>query len=119
MSAISSFRFKTWHAEAGVVALVLTATVAVSGFHFREWVGALAVLFTFMHAQVADRMAEKQAAMAVPSVECYPFSTRYYLAKEVLWIAYFIMSQTWTALAGGVIFLFYPFWRRYWRRKHQ
>jgi hypothetical protein len=111
-------KIKTYHIEAVVVAVVLIATVLVSGRQVKEWVGALAVFFTFMHAQVADRMAEKQASMVEPSVTCYPFLTRYYAAKEFLWILYFALSQTWSALAGGVIFLLYPFWRKY-RRSRQ
>jgi hypothetical protein len=107
------YKIKTWQIEAAVVALVLFSVVLVSGSQVKEWIGALAVLFTFMHAQVADRMAEKQAAMPEPSVDCYPFSTRYYVVKEFLWIVYFVMSQTWTALAGGIIFLIYPLWRKY------
>ena len=111
-------KIKTWHIEAAVIAVVLIVTVLISGSRFKEWIGALAVFFTFMHAQVADRMAEKQAAMPEPSVECHPFATRYYMTKEFLWIVYFVLSQTWTALAGGIIFLIYPLWRKYRRSRN-
>ena len=107
--------FRTWQAEAAVICIVLAVTVVVSGGDIKEWIGAFAVLFTFMHAQVADRMAEKQAEMINPSVGCHAFSARYYMVKEALWIIYFILSHTWAALTGGIIFLAYPFWRRWYR----
>lgn len=106
-------RIKTWQMEAGVVAAVLATTVLISGNSLKEWIGAGAVLFTFMHAQVADRMAEDQARMETPSVPCHGKTTVYFTAKEILWFVYFVMSQTWAALAGVIIFLLYPLWRKY------
>lgn len=106
-------KIKTWQYEAAVVAAVLGATVLISGNTFKEWVGAAAVFFTFMHAQVADRMAEDQARMENPSVPCHNKTTVYFISKETLWLVYFVMSQTWAALAGVIIFLIYPFWRKY------
>lgn len=94
---------------------VLALTVFFSGNSLKEWIGACAVFVTFLHAQVGDRMAAGQAAMPDPSVPCHPWSTRYYVSKEFLWIIYFILSGTWSALAGGFIFLLYPFWRKYYR----
>ena len=77
---------------------------------------AAAVLFTFMHAQIADRMREKQAEMERPSVECWPWLQRYFYAKEILWFAYFTLSQTWSALVGVFVFMVYPLWRSSYRK---
>ncbi len=106
-------KFKTWQLEAAFVSLVLVLTVILSGNTLKEWIGAAAVLFTFMHAQVSDRLAQKQAQMEKPDVPCHGYAARYYMMKEGLWIVYFILSQTWSALAGGFIFLLYPLWRKH------
>lgn len=110
---------KTWHFELGVVAAVLAAVVVGSGSYdsYVEWIGAAAVTLSFAHAQVADRLAEKDAAREKPSVECHKWATRYLLGKEVLWLAYFIIHQSWSALAGVGLFLVFPAWRRWWRRQ--
>lgn len=109
-------RLRTWQWEAAFVAAVLFIVVLATGNSLKEWIGAAAVLLTFMHAQVSDRMAEDQAAKPVPTVDCFSWSTRYFVMKEFLWLAYFLMSQTWSALVGVVIFLAYPAWRKFYRR---
>lgn len=109
---------KTWHAELAVVAVVLTAVVIATGAAAVEWIGAAAVLGTFAHAQVADRLAEKDAAREKPSVECHKWATRYLVGKESLWLVYFLIHQSWSALAGVGLFLAFPLWRRWWRRRH-
>lgn len=105
----------TWQVEASVVGIVLAATAFLTGNELREWIGAGAVLFTFMHAQVADRLAEAQEEKPKPDVPCWKWAQRYFFAKETLWLVYFIMSQTYSALAGVIIFLIYPFWRKFYR----
>ena len=112
---MAPLNIRTWQYEAAFVAVVLAAVAYFTGNDIKEWIGAAAVLFSFMHAQVSDRMAEEQAAMPVPSVECHSKAGRYFLAKEALWFVYFVMSQTWAALVGVGIFLIYPFWRRYYK----
>jgi hypothetical protein len=116
-SRMSFAKVKTWQIEAGFVVLALSAVAIFTGNQLKEWIGAAAVLISFMHGQVSDRMAEDQASRPVPSVECHTMSGRYFIAKEILWLAYFAMSQTWSALVGVGIFLLYPFWRKYYRRR--
>lgn len=106
----------TWQCEAAFVAFVLAVVVLSTGNHFKEWVGSGAVFFSFMHAQIADRMKEKQAAMEKPSVECWPFLQRYFYTKEALWFVYFVLSETWSALVGVFVFMLYPLWRKYYGR---
>ncbi len=113
------FQRYTWQIEASFVAVVLIATVLLTGAHLREWVGALAVLFTFMHGQIAERMAEAQAKLSKPTVECFRLSQSYFMAKEALWLVYFVLCQTWSALAGVFVFLLYPFWRKYYYRRYR
>lgn len=110
-------KIRTWQWEAAFVAAILALVVLVTGNSLKEWIGAAAVLLTFMHAQVSDRMAEDQAAKPVPSVDCFGWSTRYFVMKEFLWLSYFLMSQTWSALAGVVLFLIYPAWRKFYRSR--
>lgn len=107
---------RTWQVEATSVACVLFSTAILTGGTFVQWISALAVLFTFMHAQVSERMAEIQSLKVKPEVYCYRWSTRYFYAKEVLWCAVFSLTGAWPALVGVGLFLLYPIWRRWWRR---
>lgn len=108
---------KTWHVEIGLVALVLGAIALATGGPV-EWIGAGAVTLSFAHAQVADRLAEREATRPADagSVACYRWATRYLVSKEALWLLYFTLHRSWTALAGVGLFLAYPLWRRVWRR---
>lgn len=103
---------KTWHGEWLVVGTVLLVVALASGGGLLELVGAGAVLLSFGHASVADRLAEREAARARPSVHCYRWARRYFVGKEVLWCAYFTAHGSWSALAGVGLFLAHPLWRR-------
>lgn len=102
--------------EVAVVALVLFGVAAATGGAMIQWLSATAVLFSFMHAQVADRMTELQALAVRPDVPCWRWSRRYFYAKELLWCAVFTIGGAWPALAGVGLFLAYPAWRDWWRR---
>jgi hypothetical protein len=108
---------KTWIVEFAVVSLVLIGVVAVTRSGPVEAVGTLAVLATFAHAQVAERMREKEALKAKPDVHCHRWSTRYFFAKELLWLSYFVAHRSWSALVGVGVFLAYPLWRKWWRAR--
>lgn len=108
---------KTWHFELVFVATVLAMVVIASGAAPVEWLGAAAVTLTFAHAQVADRLAERDAAREKPSVECHRWATRYLVTKESLWLVYFVLHHSWSALAGVGLFLAFPVWRRWWRKQ--
>lgn len=110
-------RIEMWQWEACVVMIVLAASVTVSGGEPKEWIGAAAVFFAFMHAQVADHLADAQEKRPVADVTCWPWLNRYFWIKEILWLAYFIISQTWAALAGVIIFIAYRFWRRFYKSR--
>lgn len=111
---------KTWQLEMAVVAVVLATVAIVSGGGALELVGAGAVLLSFGHAQVADRLAEAERerrayvrfADDAHSVACYRWAARYLVGKEALWLVYFVLHASWSALAGVVLFLLYPLWRR-------
>lgn len=109
---------RTWHIEAAVVALVLLVVAFVSGGGWVEVVGAGAVLAGFMHCQIADRLHEAhEASLGKPPVECARWMWRYWVAKEALWIGYFVAHHSYSALAGCVLFAAYPLWRRWWRSR--
>ncbi len=109
---------RTWHVENAVVAAALASVALVTGGRWVEWVGAIAVYCGFCHASIAERMREREAARPVPSVECHRLSTRYFVAKELCWLVYFVALHAWSALVGVALFLAYPAWRRLWRRWH-
>lgn len=115
---------RTWQLEMATVALVLFAAVVAGGGGWPEVLGAGAVLLSFGHAQVADRLAEVERdrlrIRGVPEtrheVTCVRWLARYLAGKEILWVAYFVIHRSWSALAGCAVFLAYPAWRRLWRR---
>jgi hypothetical protein len=108
---------KTWRLEAAFVASVLLTVWASTGYRPVELLGAGAVLLSFMHTQVSDRMAEKEALRTTPDVECHRWSVRYLVAKELCWLGYFTATQSWSALVGVGVFLAYPAWRTWYRTK--
>lgn len=113
--------FMVWQAEAAVVALVL-AGVAILRGGWLEWVGALAVLLSFMHGQIADRHGAAEAAAAARGdvrVACWRWSARYFIGKEIAWVVYFVAHRSWSALVGCGLFLLYPLWRRWYTRREE
>ena len=117
---------KTWMAELAVVAAVELA-VAIAAGAVIELLGATAVVLSFAHGQVADRLAEAEAhrsirldfpTIAARAVGCHRWAGRYFVGKEIFWCAYFSLRGSWSALAGVALFLAYPLWRRWWRRRH-
>lgn len=108
---------KTWQLERAFACVVLAAVAFAAGGGV-QWIAALAVLGTFAHMQISDRLAEREAAREVPSVECHHLAVRYLVAKEIAWVAFFALTGAWTALAGVPLFLLYPAWRRWWRARH-
>ncbi len=108
---------KTWKQEMLFVAGVL---LAVNGFrndfHPLEILAAIAVFLTFGHAQIADRLAEKESQRDNPEVDCYKKLWYYFVGKEILWCLYFLLSHSYSALAGVAIFFCYPFWRIFYRK---
>lgn len=111
------FKPKTWMYEQAFVALVLATVVIVTRGGWIEWVGAIAVLLSFAHGSVADRLAEAEERRTVKHVECYRWARRYFLGKEMFWLIYFVAHRSWSALVGVGIFLAYPIWRQVYRRK--
>ena len=110
-------RVRTWHVEMAAVGLVLAA-VALARGTWTEWLAAGAVLATFGHASVAERLREQEAARDAKAVECHRWLGAYYVAKEVLWVAFFASTGAYAALVGCGVFLAYPIWRWWWRGRH-
>lgn len=108
----------TWAYECVAVAAVLGSVCALRGMAWAEIIGSSAVLLTFMHAQISDRMSERQSRMEKPDVHCHRWSMRYFVAKEALWISFFVMTGSYSAIAGSAVFMAYPLWRKFWRKRH-
>lgn len=103
-------RLRTWQIEACFVGSALAAVAIACGKDLVEWVGVVAVFFTWMHASVADRLAAQPHA-----VQCHAWARRYWFVKEALWCLYFAAMGAWSALAGVALFLAYGPWRTAWR----
>lgn len=108
---------RTWVWELGTVGLILAVVLVATRAPLIEVIGAGAVLASFAHGQVSDRLAENEAARAKPEVHCHAWARRYFLAKEALWFGYFVAKGAWSALVGCVVFLAYPAWRAWYRRR--
>jgi hypothetical protein len=84
--------------------------------------------FSIGYTEHAGRLTANQVAI-VPSlvadpqraivVECYRWARRYFVTKELFWCAYFALRGSWSALAGVGLFLLYPLWRRWWRKRRR
>jgi hypothetical protein len=111
---------KTFHYETTFVALVL---LAVNYFTHRlftiEMLAAIAVLLTFGHVSIADRLAEQEELRAVPVVDYYKKLWYYFVGKEFFWFLYFFLNHSYSALVGVFLFLAYPVWRKIYRKKIQ
>lgn len=110
---------RTWHAELAVVGALLALAASTEGTP-RAWLAAGAVLLTFAHAQVANRLDEAEGSRPRDEhhVECRRWLDRYWTAKEALWCLTFVVYDQRAALVGAVLFLLYPPWRQLWRRLH-
>jgi len=109
---------KTWHLEAAAVYAVLIAVNVINDAHPREWLGAVAVALSFHHASIASRLAEAEERRMAGDVECVNHLGYYWTGKEVLWAIYFLLSGTYSALAGCAVFMVHPLWRRWYRRHY-
>lgn len=114
------WKFETWMAETSVVAAILFTICYLNGNQWIEWIGTIAVLFSFKHASIADRLAERQAVKTVEfqEVKCYKKLHMFYYIKEVLWLSYFLLHKAYAPIVGVAIFLLYPIWRKIWRAYH-
>lgn len=110
----------TWQIEMIVVAIVLLAVnFFAKTIMSIEIIASLAVLLSFGHAQIADRLAEKEALKTIPDVFCYRKLWYYFMGKEVLWMIYFLMNRSYSALVGVFAFLIYPVWRTWYRNNRK
>lgn len=108
---------RTWHLEAVVMLAALASVVALTNpASWQHWVGAAAVFVGTRAVSVADRLREKEQSGLDLPVECVGELRRYTVAKEFLWLVYFVSLEAWPALVGVAIFLGYPFWRAAYRR---
>lgn len=109
---------KTWHVENAVVVAVLAAVWVGTGCKPIELLGSVAVFCGFCCGSISARLTEREAQRAKPSVECHRLYWWFFVAKEVGWAGYFIVSGAWSALVGCGLFAVYPLWRSLWRRWH-
>lgn len=108
---------KTWHYELIVISLILCGITFFAANNLVNWVTTVAVLLTFQHAQIGDRLQERQGVMDKPTVECYHKLNKLFAAKEVFWITAFILMANYAAIFGSALFALYPLWRKYYRNK--
>lgn len=107
---------KTWRIEVIVVVIVLLIQLYFTHFKLNEIICSLAVLLTFCHAQIADRLQEQQEILTHKVVECYWKLKYYFIAKECLWIAFFILTHSYSAISGAILFSLYPIYRKIYRK---
>ena len=105
----------TWKYEAIFVGSLLMVVAYLSGSHITDWLGATAVLLTFMHGQISFDFQDAQGQMMKLNVSCYRWSGRYFVTKEILWVVTFALMQAWPLLVGTIVFLTYPKWRKVFR----
>ncbi len=110
-------KIKTWHYELAVISLVLCATTFILSNNLVNWITTAAIILTFQHAQIGDRLQERQKVLDKPTVECFWKLNWLFGGKEVLWITAFVLMGNYAAIIGSVMFSLYPIWRKYYRSK--
>ncbi len=90
---------KTWHYELMVVAFILCATTFLFSNNLINWITTAAIIITFQHAQIGDRLQERQ---------------KFWTSHR---ITAFILMQNYAAIIGSFMFSLYPVWRKYYRTK--
>jgi len=110
-------QMRTWQIEMLVVTIILLAVNYFTDHLFSiEILAIIAVLLTFGHGQIADRLAEQESLKEKPEVECYRGMWYYFIGKECFWFLYFFFNKSYSALIGVFVFLVYPIWRRIYRK---
>jgi hypothetical protein len=118
------FHCHTWQVEQMFVFLVLASVaitrLVVTGHGWVEWLGVFAVSFTAQHASVAKDMEYRERRRVEKGgkaeVHCYAWLQRYFYLKESFWLAYFLIVEAYSALAGVAIFLFLGWWWKVWQK---
>lgn len=109
------YGIRTYAIELAFVATALATVWVSTGCKLVELVGSVGVLATFAHAQVSQRMEEKEGEKKVADVHCWRWTRRYFYLKELAWLIYFLSHGAWSALVGVFVFLLYYPWRKAWR----
>ena len=117
MKLFNRYEIQTWHYELAVVSAVLVITTILFSNNLVNWIVTAAVILTFQHAQIGDRLQERQKILDKPTVECYWKLKWLFGGKEVLWITAFILMGSYAAIVGSLMFAVYPIWREYYRAK--
>lgn len=114
----------TYQIEFIFVGILLVLTIILKKGELVEFIGAAAVFFSFGHAKVANRLAEREEYRKDKKEEdtfilSYSHKVaRYFYLKEIFWFVYFVLLGAWSALVGCIIFLLYEPWRKLWRKYH-
>lgn len=109
---------KTWHYEMFFAGVVLAISGAIQNNLLIGILSSSAVLLSFGHMCVSERLRERQVVQQEQDVECVILLNAYLWAKEILWICVFAATKNYSALAGCFLFLAYPFWRLWYRKYH-
>jgi len=118
---------RTYHIENTFVIIVLVTTALIVQKWLVERVGVVAVIFTFLHTSIADRLEEAERARQKSNnntnenqfvVECWWKLSKYFYAKEICRCIYFILLWAWSALVWVFVFLLYWPWRKLRRKYH-
>jgi len=71
------------------------------------WLSAFAVFTTFIHGarcfDISDAHGTDRSALGI---------SFYWMSKEFLWLAVFIISGAYPAIVGTALFILYPLWRK-------
>ncbi len=111
-----------WQYEVLLVGILLIINLMIFDLRWQEWVAVIAIIFTFMHGQVARYLSEAEMIEYHSGSRIFQKRSSshkesfFYLAKEIMWFAYFISLGAYTAILGTVLFIIYPFWRTFYRK---
>lgn len=107
---------KTWKIEILLlISILILVNDLTNHLGLTDIIAAIAVLLSFGHVQISDRLSEQQDQLQKPTVHCYRQMMYYFIGKEICWLAFFCLTESYSALVGVIFFLLYPFYRKAYR----
>lgn len=95
--------FEVHQIEMVFIGLCIILVLLLSLTNIAEIVGSVAVFVSFVNVREGINIKSGK----------YPY------IMEALWIVYFILSGSYSALLGAIIFIAYTPWRNLWHKYHQ
>ena len=94
-----------------VVGSILFVVNLFTANKWNDWLGGVAVFCGFLYTAAVEDLAGN-SERTNKKINTKQLRRSYFL-KEALWFSFFIINKNYAPLAGILIFLIFPYWRKY------